>query len=788
MSDRISYLTNKFIDQDGKSLLAVNNNTYHLPGLPEARVIQVKIRPNKGSDDWAYGENGDLQFEFYRSFSEISFLDRHFLNQGQPKFSSDSPLDEDGSLNNLGNNINLVRPERMARATHALETYKGNGKFFFLSGINYNSTHVLVVGSKGVHVPILWSQRKAHQLEGNQRTALVGKMLDCFNRLFDALTEDQQSRLQARLFPEDPEKRVNFLAEYEDNKHIVISPEHFLFFGMSRNILITSEDSLGENPIQSFQELESYGLPVVDHKLLTLEEYRSKNTDWNLEEGIEGRVIYFLRQQQDQSFFVEAMVKTKTHWYILWRVVRQILINNRKPFEFPTKLRSTLKDRNSFLKLSHEDFESWYQKLHDFGIWYLHHSKYQPQDINPGSQTNVGFGNVLHEYQSTDTSNLTIPGFDPLYKFDNTLFILKGIIGGGKTTLVEGLNHIERDSFGNSREFTHALVEQLRDRKTDYLVFSSNNSNRQHYRAVLQLAHEYRWKTVLVNCEELSKESSPRFQIMVYTSLISALKRKVHPTLANKTREEIFRIFTKFRYEYQHETRESQADFQTCFSFLKPEIDSLESKVPRIPFTETGDEVSQFLLEASQSAFPNQVRLSVPELRKNFLELISHYRSQRVKIPLPFDYYKCSINQEEFHRIQSMLPDINSKTTRVFEKDPHVTLITTKSENWSLEQPDYHGKSVIIIPTGYVFKETPGNKKKGPSHTVVIQAKLEDTDGNDLGHLIDSGHPHISYALRKGRAPMESVKELVSATSEQTFRFPEPHLRIESQIVLNGIN
>ena len=93
MSDRISYLTNKFIGKDGKSLLAMNNTTYHLPGLPEARVIQVKIRPSKGSDDWAYGEDSNLQFEFFRSFSEIRFLDQHYLNQGQPKFSSDSPLD-----------------------------------------------------------------------------------------------------------------------------------------------------------------------------------------------------------------------------------------------------------------------------------------------------------------------------------------------------------------------------------------------------------------------------------------------------------------------------------------------------------------------------------------------------------------------------------------------------------------------------------------------------------------------------------------------------------------------
>ena len=327
---------------------------------------------------------------------------------------------------------------------------------------------------------------------------------------------------------------------------------------------------------------------------------------------------------------------------------------------------------------------------------------------------------MLHEYKSTDTSDLTIPGFDPLYKFENTLFILKGIIGGGKTTLAEGLNYLEKDSFGTSQEFYDALVEQLRERKHDYLVFSSNNSNRQHYRSVVLLAHEYRWKTVLVNCEELSKENSPRFQLMVYTSLISALKRKTHPTLGNKTREEIFRIFTKFRYEYQHESRESQTDFQTSFSFLKPEIDSLESQVPRIPFTEKGGEVSQFLMEASESDLSQRVRLPVPELRKNFLELISHFQSQKVKIPLPFDYYKCSISQDEFERIKTMLPEINSKTTRVFEKDPHVTLITTKSENWSLEQPDYHGKSVIIIPTGYVYKESPGNKK-GPSHSIVIQ-------------------------------------------------------------------
>ena len=278
----------------------------------------------------------------------------------------------------------------MARATHAFQTYKGNGKFFFLSGINYKTHHVLVVGSKGVHVPILWSQRKEHRLEGDRRTALVGKMLDCFNRLFDTLTEEQQTRLHTRLFPEDPKQRVNFLAEYEDNKHIVLSPEHLLFFGMSQNILITSEDSLGEDPVRSFQEMESYGLPVVDHKLLTLEEHRAENTDWNQEEGIEGRVIYFLRQEEDHSFFVEAMVKTKTHWYILWRVVRQILINNQKPFEFPKRLLDTMKERNSFLKLSPEAFQSWYQKLRLRNVVYPSFQVSSPGH-QPGSN-NVGFG------------------------------------------------------------------------------------------------------------------------------------------------------------------------------------------------------------------------------------------------------------------------------------------------------------------------------------------------------------------------------------------------------------
>ena len=763
----------------------MNNTTYHLPGLPEVRVLQVKLKANHTSDDWAYEKYPDLQFEFYRSFSEIRLLDQAFVNQGQPKFSSDSPLDEDGNQTNLGNNINLVRPERMARATHVLQTYKGNGKFFFLSGINYNSHHILVVGSKGVHVPILWSQRKEHRLEGQSRTVLIGKMLDCFNQLFDALSEDQQSRLISRLFPEDPSQRVNFLGEYEDNMHIVRTPTHLLFFGISRNQLVSPEDSLGENPVQSFQELESYGLPVVDHKLLTLEEHRTENTDWNQEEGIEGRVIYFLRQQEDQNFFVEAMVKTKTHWYILYRVVRQILIHNKNPLVFPKKLHTTLTDRNSFLGLSDQQLESWYQRLLHFGNWFIYQSKYQGHDLNPGSQTNVGFGNVLHEYQTADTSQLKVPDTNSRYKFENTLFILKGIIGAGKTTLSEGLNFIEKDSYSDHQGFITALQEHFRDRKKEYLVFSSNNSNRQHYRRVVQLAHEYRWKTVLVNCEELSRESSPRSNIMIYTSLVSALKRKVHPTLSGKTSAEIFQIFTNFRYGYQHETIESQTDFQTNFSYLKSDIDCLDALVPRIPFTEKGPEVKQFLEQAAQSDLPDQVRLPIDQLRSNFLELVEHYRSQQVKIPLPFNYYKCSLKEEDFEQLRSGLPAVNLRTTRVFTKDPHITLITTKSDNWPLEEPDYLGKSVIIIPTGYVWKETPGNKK-GPSHTLVIQVKLEDTEGQDLTHLIDSGYPHISYALRKGRVPAESVKELASATEEQMFQFPEPLMRIESKIVLNS--
>lgn len=783
MFSYIPQLTQKFTDEDGKPILSVNNTTYHLPGLPEVRVLQVKLKANHTSDDWAYAKYPDLQSEFYRSFSEICIMDQAYVNQGQPKFSSDSPLDEDGTQTNLGNNINLVRPERKSRTTHVLRTYKGNGKFFFLSGINHDSSHILVVGSKGVHVPILWSQRKEHQLEGNPRTALIGKMLDCFNEKFDSLTEDQQSNLFSRLFPEDPKKRVNFLAEYEDNKHIVRTPTHLLFFAMSKNNPITSEDSLGENPVRSFQELESYGLPVVDHKLLTLEEHEAENNDWTQEEGIEGRVIYFLRQQEDQSFFVEAMVKTKTYWYILYRVVRQILIHNKNPLAFPKKLHSTLKDRNSFLHLSPEDFESWYQKLLHFGNWFLYHSKYQPQDLNPGSRTNVGFGNVLHEYQSTDTSQLKVPDTNSRYKFHNTLFILKGIIGAGKTTLSEGLNFIEKDSFSNHMEFNNALQEHLRDRNKDYLVFSSNNSNRKHYRQVVQLANEYRWKTVLVNCEELSQESSPRSQIMVYTSLVSALKRKVHPTLLGKPLEEIFKIFTNFRYEYQHETIGSQTDFQTNFSFLKSNIDSLESQVPRIPFTEKGRDVTEFLRETSQSDFPDQVRLPIEQLRSNFLELVEHYRTQEVKIPLPFDYYTCPITPEDFEQLQSGLPAVNLKTTRVFAKEPHVTIITNKSTEWSMEEPEYHDQRVRVIPTSYISKVAPGNKK-GPIHTIVVRVRIEDVEGNDISHLVNSGKPHISYALAKGKSPVESIQELTRASPEEEFPFPGTPMMFETQIRL----
>ena len=354
-----------------------------------------------GTDDETYKYYNDLQYAIPRSFSVNYIYDENgnellkFFINGIPKFSSASNVDEDADMGTGVGTACVDLLSKIGGATKVVKMNKANGKFCAISMVKVQGVTILVICSKGVHKFCLIDELDTFI---DTESGLITGIAKAFKNQFTKLTEIQKTNLISRLT-----SGFTVIGEYNDGAHLIPLPEeeeepYIEFFGFSKNQgPIPETESLAGNPIKDMVEIGTLGLRTVGFQTYTKEEFDSiPGNIMRQGKFSEGFVFYYI----DDRETVLGIEKYKTTWYILWRMLRQIILRLKGPGDLPSKyegeIHKTLTTRNSFLNLPKEKFDGWNEILCRFTKWFITKG-YSTETVGISSSAR-GIGNIIKEW------------------------------------------------------------------------------------------------------------------------------------------------------------------------------------------------------------------------------------------------------------------------------------------------------------------------------------------------------------------------------------------------------
>ena len=354
-----------------------------------------------GTDDETYNQYSILQYAIPRSFSVNYIYDENgnelqkFFINGIPKFSSASKVDEDADRGTGVGTACVDLLSKIVGATKVVKMNKANGKFCAISMVKVQDMTILVICSKGVHKFCLIDELDTFI---NTESGLISGIAKAFKNQYTKLTKIQKGKLISRLT-----SGFTIIGEYNDGAHLIPLPEeetepYIEFFGFSKNQgSIPETESLAGNPIEDMVEIRNLGLRTVGFQTYSKEEFDSIPSNIDREGTFtEGFVIYYT----NDDGVVLGIEKFKTTWYILWRMLRQIILRLKGPGDLPSKyegeINKTLASRNEFLNLSDEEFRGWNEILCRFTLWFIEKG-YTTETVGI-SFSATGIGNIIKEW------------------------------------------------------------------------------------------------------------------------------------------------------------------------------------------------------------------------------------------------------------------------------------------------------------------------------------------------------------------------------------------------------
>ena len=284
---------------------------------------------------------------------------------------------------------------KIGGATKVVKMDKANGKFCAISMVKVQDVTILVICSKGVHKFCLIDELDKFI---DSESGLISGIAKAFKNQFTEMTEIQKENLISRLT-----SGFTVIGEYNDGAHLIPLPEeeeepYIEFFGFSKNQgPIPDTESLAGNPIKDMVEIGTLGLRTVGFQTYSKEEFDSiPGIIMRQGKNSEGYVFYYI----DDSGVVLGIEKYKTTWYILWRMLRQIILRLKGPEDLPSKyegeIHKTLTSRNTFLNLSDEEFREWNEILCRFTKWFIKKG-YSTETVGISSSAK-GIGNIIKEW------------------------------------------------------------------------------------------------------------------------------------------------------------------------------------------------------------------------------------------------------------------------------------------------------------------------------------------------------------------------------------------------------
>ena len=733
---------------------------------------------NWGCDDRTYLLHPELVYLVPRSYSIITLMEDGVETieariMGLPKFGalldpengrSDATDEDNDSLKPTGLSIDNMK--RIAVSVY--ETDKVNGKFCLISAIR----GYLIVGSKGVHRPIplekIGNEYHLPESTPSYMNGLIGDIYEAFKRQYDSSRHGNVIELLMG--------GRALVGEYSDGKHMTTLEDgespYIEFFGISTNN--PSPGDLTGDIMNNIKFLEDNGFRVAKYKKVSLEQHFRENTGrlgWNSE----GRVDYYI----DTDGKVVGIAKYKTTWYILIRMLREI-IKNCDPSRCKNRIRKTLIARNSFLHLPLGYLSIWNDLLGQFVDWFV--SKGYENNVVGIQEEAIGMGNVwaLFLKETPEACDQHLAPLEEMKKrgipedatfnitFQNKLVvILQGIPGIGKNAiadnLVENLGKrvyvLDQDRYAHlgrkpaSKKGREVFNDTLYSDEYDIIILARNNATSFQYTSYLDMAQDALWKTVVVRPNEVD---TTRWEELIAVCSEGVLTRENHPTL-NGTPNERLKIVALFA------------------GFLK-------SETPRVSSTIHSVETLSYLKESTEfdPELGNQIRKALAN--KETLPIVSDLKSHRRSIadiasdlndiierninkevpdynpiqepePLYYGLFPPSEMKDWMKTVIRELNEVSNDTSTTYLG--HTTLmhssdIGKNSALWNeLKQMSKDDKTLELEIYGYVTT----NKD-----TIVVLVRVIDNLGKT--HYVNSGIPHITGVLPRKVKAYESVNIL----------------------------
>lgn len=750
-----------------------------------------------GCDDATYLENPELVCLVPRSYSVITYTDEDdneriiTRTMGLPKFGAlldlengrSDAMDEDNDSTAL---TGLSAEDMKKKAISVIEMEKGNGKFCLISAFQNNDNHFIVVGSKGVHKLI--PMRKVvnepnveyHLPETNPSfmTGLIGEIYDAFKIQYNP---SKHSGLIEHLFDGHA-----LVGEFTDGKHMIPLKKgekpYIEFFGISNNDPKPSD--LTGDILQNIKILEDNGLRVLNYKEVTIDKHFKANNG-RYGRNIEGRVDYYL----NANGLVVGMAKYKTFWYILIRMLRQIILNG-EPSNYKKRIMKTIIARNSFLHFPQGYLSIWYDLLCRFTDWFV--SKGYDKNAVGIQDNSIGMGNLWAQFleENPVVSDEHLPPLEEMKKrgvpedttfkitFENKLVvILQGIPGIGKNAIADYLAKIlrkrvsvlDQDRYAHlgkkvaSQKCRDVFKELLGSGDYDVIILARNNAITFQYTTYLDMAQDALWKTVVVRPEEV--DTSHRDELIA-VCIQSVLERDDHPTM-NGTPEKRLEIVSLFSNWLKSEIPQvsSTIHFVDTLSYLK-ESTEFDPKI------ET--QISQAIEKGTPLPVVNgteNFRRTIKDIASSLNDIIEKHISEPVpdftpikedQEPLYYGLFPPSEMKEWLKTVIKEMDSFSKKTARIYIK--HLTLMHKNGKTDNPKLWDMLKKMVADDETlkleiyGYVVRD---------KDTIVILARVKDMNGEDKSsEYVFSGFPHITGVLPKQTPAYESVNILKGLLKE----------------------
>ena len=789
-------------DPNGQPLVTVR--TAHQTLGPYRLQIQtlgvVPVRPDGTAPTRRrhYGVTDDDTYRLYpevarhvpRCYSVLTVTDsRHdtgatFRLRGFPKFFGTTEVDDDDQAEGAEQPT-----ETLPDYQSMLVTEKLNGKAAVVTMFQFGGETWVWGGSKNRHRAIRLSEAEsdlASLTETDQD--LVVPILRDFTLSYqrsptpDTLRDCLAGSGSATALP------YTLCGEWCDGRHLVPLPAdvppHTKWFGLLRCDPGFATDLSLTGNIQHSLEWIQLLLPdrVVPFR------YYAQPTQTDLvqlraETQTEGKVIHYL----DRQGRTVALRKHKTNWYVLIRMLRQIILGARTSARLASshrvRIKERLQQRNSFLGLPPGLLSAWYQQLVGFVGWMLR-SGLSPTEVSYTTQGNrttspAGMGCLWQRYLQSDPESGdpdqqyhqdpeywdAVPLGQDLASQERILVVLQGIPGLGKNTvgelavaemnrnptyhpgLVPGQSPdsvppvaacLDQDRFaraGYPPRQTGAMCRAELERllvqpHLAYLFLMRNNANPDQYKSYVRLARDYGWKTLGVVPREMTTPAVDRLVQICHQAVTDRTDHPMNQSLPEPS--ERCGVVDWFRQCFRPATVSQGFDRVDYLEWLAGE----QRRSPLAVATDL-----QRLAHTHAALEPEPWYISIPlspEMRQHLVRLS----------PTPSGGGPPSV--EYFHHVTLC----------------HSDQLLDFPYHWQ-QLLEMRGRPIRVHVEEILGYQThTGQGKNGKIDSVVATVSLCDvTTGQSLDYLVQSGRPHITGYLPKGRRPVQSLTLLGDPSS-----------------------